>query len=122
MAHYLIEITNFILYNLDMKTPMATILTMFDFSKGFNRIDHRFLIIELYNLDVPAWILRILISYLQDRKLFIRYKDGISDPADLPGGVGQGTLLGMWMFLIRINRFSCGQEGDGYIAKNLRKT
>ena len=33
VAHYLIEITNFILYNLDMKTPMATILTMFDFSK-----------------------------------------------------------------------------------------
>ena len=101
---------------------MATILTIFDFSNGFNRIDHRSLIIKLYNLDMPAWILGILISYPQDRKLFIRYKDGILDPADLIGGVGHGTLLGMWLFLIRINRFSCSQKGDGSITKTITKT
>ena len=105
VAHYLIEITNFILHNQDMATPMATIMTLVDFSKGFNRIHHGILIEELIHLGVPGWIVRIVVSYLSERKLRIRYKEGVSEPADLPGGVGQGTIMGMWLFLIKMNNF-----------------
>ena len=94
---------------MDLTTPVSTILTMVDFSKGFYRIHHGHLIVELHGMGVPAWILRILVSYLTKRNLVIRYKEGTSDPADLPGGVGQGTLLGMWLFMFRMNRFSMGR-------------
>ena len=62
VCHYLIELTNFILYNQDLQTPIATIVTLIDFSKGFNRIDHSKLIVELHRMNVPGWILRIIVS------------------------------------------------------------
>ena len=119
VAHYLIEVANAILYNLDLQTPLTCIMTMIDFSKGFNRIDHVVLVKEMFDLGVPGWILRILVSYLKDRKLIIRFKDGLSEAAELPGGVGQGTLMGMWFFLFQINFFSSGQEGDTNIAEKI---
>ena len=64
VSHYLIEITNFILYNMDLTIPVSTILTMVDFSKGFNKKNHGQLIMELHGMGVPALILRILVSFL----------------------------------------------------------
>ena len=75
VAHYLIKVANVILYNLDLQTPLASIVTMIDISKGFNKIDQVILVKEMFYLGVPEWILRILVSYLKDRKLFIRFKD-----------------------------------------------
>ena len=88
VSHYLIEVTNFILYNLDLSTSCATMLTMIDFSKGFNRIHHGALVEELYRMGVPMWILRIIMSYLSERKLQVKYKGGLSEPSDLPEGLG----------------------------------
>ena len=105
VSHYLIELTNFILYNIDLSTPLTTIMTMVDFSKGFNRVHHAALINELHSLGIPAWILRIVKSYLSNRELRIRYKEGISEPASLPGGLGQGTLMGIWMFFSKYEPF-----------------
>ena len=121
VSHYLIEVTNFILFNLDLKTPLATIMTLIDFSKGFNRIHHAGLIEDLHRMGVPIWILRILVSYLSDRKLHIRYKGGVSSAADLPGGVGQGTILGMWLFLLKMDLYSKGGEEDTLIGKAVTK-
>ena len=36
IAHYLIEVTNFILYNQDLKDPHAIVAVLVDFSQGFN--------------------------------------------------------------------------------------
>ena len=95
------------------------IVTLIDFSKGFNRIDHSKLIVELHRMNVPGWILRIIVSYLENRSLVIRYKGGVSEQANLPGGVGQGTLLGLWMFLIMMNSMAIGNESDGMIGKKI---
>ena len=78
---------------------------MVDFSKGFNRIHHGCLVEDLFNMGVPPWIVRIVASYLTERKLIIRYKEGNSQAVSLPGGVGQDTLIGMCMFLIKMNKF-----------------
>ena len=122
VSHYLIELTNFILYNMDLSTPLITIMTMVDFSKGFNRVHHAALINELYSLGIPAWILRIVRSYLSNRQLRIRYKEGISEPARLPGGLGQGTLMGIWMFLVKMNNFSNRSDEEHNIGEIITKT
>ena len=44
IAHYLIEITNFILFNQDPSKPIQTIMLLVYFSKGFNRLDHKIII------------------------------------------------------------------------------
>ena len=85
VSHYLIELTNFILHNQDLQSPKATIITLVDYSKGFNRIDHCKLMEELAEMEIPGWLLRIIASYLEKRTLVVRYKGGESEPAYLPG-------------------------------------
>ena len=67
ISHYLIEITNFILYNQHLKDPQATLAVYLDYKQGFNRCQHSNVIEILSNdFDVPVWLLRILIGYLSD--------------------------------------------------------
>ena len=117
VSHYLIEITNFVLYNLDLPSPMASIATLIDFSKGFNRINHSILVKDLVDMGVPGWLTKILCSYLTGRELIVRYKQGQSEPAPLPGGTGQGTILGMWLFLFKMNKYSMKETNDQDIGK-----
>ena len=42
-------------------------------------------------------------SYFSDRKLRIRYKGLISNEKGINAGLGQGSLLGLWCFLLLIN-------------------
>ena len=64
--------TNFILYNQDLKDPQATIGIFIDYKQGFNRIQHSiFIEIMANDFQVPGWLLRILIGYLTGRKLIV---------------------------------------------------
>ena len=116
ISHYLIEFTNFILYNQDLKNPQAVLAMCIDFSKAFNRQNHNTLIKILSDLNVPNWLLKLIIAYLKDRELILRYKGKSSKSKSLPGGTPQGTRLGMFLFLILINfaGFECGE-----IEKNI---
>ena len=72
-SHYLIEMTNFILYNQDLKDPQATFATFLDYKQGFNRCLHsKFIEIVSKDYDAPGWLVRILVGYLSKRKLKIR--------------------------------------------------
>ena len=72
IAHYLIEISNFILYNQDLSKPLSTMFAGIDISKGFNKIDHSQLVSILDEMNVPGWLLRIVVSYLSGRSLTLR--------------------------------------------------
>ena len=81
----------------------AVIAVMIDFSKAFNRINHNIVITILSEMGVPGWLLKIVIGFLTDRVMILRYKGGCSDRKALPGGGPQGTRLGLFLFLILIN-------------------
>ena len=74
ISHYLKEFTNFILYNQDMKNPRAVLAIMIDFSKAFNRQNHNKLIQILSHIGVPAWLLKVVMSFLTEREFIVRYK------------------------------------------------
>ena len=116
ISHYLIEFTNFILYNMDMKNPRAVLAMMIDFSKAFNRQNHNKLIQILSDIGVPAWLLKVVMAFLTERELIVRYKGKCSGRKSLPGGTPQGTRLGMFLFLILIN-FAGFENSD--LEKNL---
>ena len=103
ISHYLIEFTNFVLYNQDLKNPQAILALLVDFSKAFNRQNHNIIIEILSDLGVPNWLLRLVASFLSNRELILRYKGKSSKKKSLPGGTPQGTRLGMFLFLILIN-------------------
>ena len=77
VAHDLIEIINFVLYNQDLSVPVSTLLTAIDIHKGFNKVSHaKTITILATEMEVPGWLLRI---------------------------VAAGTILGLNLFLILFN-------------------
>ena len=76
---------------------------MVDFKKAFNRQNHNILITNLSDMGVPGWLLKIVIAFLTDRKITVRYKGRQSSVKSLPGGGPQGTLLGLLLFIVLIN-------------------
>jgi hypothetical protein len=101
IVHYLIEFINFILYNQDLKEPHAV-------SKAFNRQDHNILLTLLCDLGVPGWLMKIVASFLENRELILRYQGYTAKNRKLPGGGPQGTVLGMFLFIVLINLLGFG--------------
>ena len=103
ITHYIIEFINFVLSNQESVEPTAILACMVDFSKAFNRQNHNVLIAKLSDMGVPAWLLRIVMAFLTERSMVVRYKGAKSTIKSLPGGGPQGTLLGLLLFLVLIN-------------------
>ena len=104
ISHYLIEMTNFILYNQDLKNPQATLAAILDYKQGFNRCQHsKFIEVLSEQYDCPGWLLRILVGYLRQRKLRVRFKQQVGEEKNIPGGAGQGVPIGLWIFLVLID-------------------
>ena len=105
IVHYIIRMFDFVLRNLDdaSKTPKAVIAATVDFSKAFNRMEHNTIITILSDLNIPTCALRIIISYLSNRSLCIRYHGAVSSDRDMPGGGPQGTLLIVLLFILQVN-------------------
>ena len=103
VAHYLIDFINFVQYNQDLKNIHAILAVAVDFKKAFNRQNHHILITLLSDMGVPGWLLSIVIGFLTNRELLVHFKGETSEKQDMPGGGPQGTLLGLFLFLILIN-------------------
>ena len=61
-------------------------------------------------MGVPGWLLKLVIAFLSDRKMLVRYKGQQSSIKSVPGGGPQGTLLALLLFLVLIN--DLGFEGQ----------
>ena len=102
-THYLIKFLHFVHSNLDMKKPHAVVAAYIDLSKAYNRVDHSLVIQDLYDMHTPAWLLRIIFSYLQNRAMVLTYSGATSERKPLPGGTPQGAYLGGLIFMIKFN-------------------
>ena len=112
VSHYLIEFINFILFQQE-SASRAVLACLVDFSKAFNRQDHNTLITKLSDLGVPGWLLKLVVAFLENRSMKVNYKGKSSSIFDLPGGGPQGTLLGLFLFLILIDDAGFdGQENN----------
>ena len=79
------------------------VLALIDLSKAFNRVDHTLVIQDLHDMKVPAWLLRILISYLTERTMILKFRGASSSVRSLPGSSPQGVFLGCFFFMIKFN-------------------
>ena len=121
VAHYLIEVANFILYNQDLKNPQAIISVFVDYAQGFNRVQHSKIIEISAHMKVPGWLLKIMVSYLSQRKLRVRFKGKVSEAKHIKAGTGQGCFLGLWCFLFLVN-FAGPQRDPKTIGEYITET
>ena len=121
ISHYLIELLNFILHNQDYNEPVAVLLCAIDFSKAFNRIDHNKLITKLSDMGTPGWLLNIVSGFLMERTMVVKVNGTTSRSKLMPGGGPQGTLLGLFLFLILINP-CCDLEKNMSIGEQITES
>ena len=107
----------------DSNDQTAVLACFIDFQKAFMRINHNILVEKLSQLGVPGWLLRIIISFLKDRTMIVKYLGCSSSKKALPGGSPQGTLLALLLFIILVNDLGYqGQENNaGDIASSKNK-
>ena len=102
----------------DLKEPRAVLAAMIDFEKAFNRQNHHKLLTKLSDMKTPGWLLNILKGFLENRTLTVKYKGEKSGQKRMPGGGPQGTILGLFLFIIQINDAGFPEE-DRELGKRI---
>ena len=74
-----------------------------DFSKAFDKVDHKTLLSKLHSYGIRGKLLSWIESYLSDRTQTVVVNGSHSYPAKVESGVPQGTVLGPILFLVYIN-------------------
>ena len=86
---------------LDNRGYSAAILM--DLSKAFDTINHELLIAKLFAYGFSKTSLKLIHSYLSDRKQRIKVNNSFSEWCELLLGVPQGSVLGPLLFNIYLN-------------------
>ena len=94
--HLLVAMRDKILKLLDTREGNAAVVAaLIDWSAAFDRQDPTIAIHKFLKLGLRSSLVQILVSYLQDRKMTVRFNSKTSEMHDLPGGGPQGMLIGV---------------------------
>ncbi|CAH8638630.1 unnamed protein product [Dicrocoelium dendriticum] len=74
-----------------------------DFSKAFDRLDHRLLLSKPQHYGIGDLLLSWIANFLFQRQLVVRVRSSLSDPIQVECGVPQGSFLGPRLFMVFIN-------------------
>ena len=85
------------------RTQSAVIASMLDWSSAFDRQDPTLAIEKFLKMGVSPSLVPILVSYLSNRQMQVRYNDAYSSTHSLPGGGPQGTLVGLIEYFVQSN-------------------
>ena len=101
-THALLSLIHDLLNETDAPKNGVKIFVL-DFSKAFDHIDHNILLNKLSDLDVPPTIINWIRSFLTRRSHRVKISHCVSEWQTLNGGVPQGTVLGLILFLIMVS-------------------
>ena len=96
-----LQLIDLILENMDNgKIPLAIFL---DLSKAFDTINHQILLTKLYHYGIYGTQLKLIHSYLSNRKQYFILDDTLFNTLYINTGVPQGSILGPILFIIYVN-------------------
>lgn len=99
----LAKVTDDILNAIDNSKLCA--LVLLDYSKAFDKINHKMLLSILHYSGFSGNSLRILSNYLENRKQCVIINQSRSDCLQLLNGVPQGSILGPLLFILYTSLF-----------------
>ena len=81
-----------------------------DFKKAYDTVSHDILLRKLEAYGIKNNVIRLIKSYLSDRKQYVQYSVGKSDVKGVLHGVPQGSILGPLFYIIYANDFCRASE------------
>jgi hypothetical protein len=75
----------------------------FDIKKAFDCLSHKALIYKMTKIEIPAYLVKIVISFLFYRSFFVTVEGENSKNYIIKNSVPQGSVLGPLLFIIFIN-------------------
>ena len=106
LQHYLINMINRILSDTDKNSKgeiNAVIATLYDWKEAFPRQDPKLGIEAFIKCGVRGSLIPLLINYLQDRTMKVKWNGVTSSERRLVGGGPQGATFGIWEYLVQSN-------------------
>ena len=102
--HLIVKLMDKILRLLDKNNnKSAVIASMLDWSSAFDRQDPTLAIEKFIKMGVRPALIPVLVSYLSNREMQVRYNGAYSSTYRLPGGGPQGTLVGLIEYFVQSN-------------------
>lgn len=99
-SHALLHTYNKIRTSLQSKQTLG--LLSFDIEKAFDRVWHAGLIYKLSKLNFPYYIIKIIYSFIQSRKYFVKINSKTSVLKTVNWGVPQGSALSPTLYSIYV--------------------
>ena len=114
--HMLVKLIDRILSLLDRHPDKsAVIAASVDWSQAFDRQGPTLAINKFIGIGVRSSLIPLLISYISDRKMTVKFNGSVSSTHPLIGGGAQGSLLGQIMYLVQSNdNANCTKEEDRF--------
>ena len=88
-------------------------MLFFDYSKAFNTVPYRSLLLKLESSNIHSLILKWIAHYLYGRSRYIRVGGSLSNLQTVVSGIPQGSVLGSSLFIFYINDITCVQLTPG---------
>ena len=106
LQHYLIRMINKILVATDHSSEgeaKAVIATLYDWKEAFPRQCPKLGVEAFIKCGVRPSLIPMLISYLQDRTMRVKWHGRMSSVKKLHGGTAQGGTFGIWGYMAQSN-------------------
>ena len=113
-AHYLINLWQEILSNAD-DNRSATVLTVVDFAKAFNRVSHQACLAAFAKKGASTQILQLIATFLSKRSMTVRVGNDFSRQLLVHGGCPQGSILGVFLFNVCSDELEDGRGVRGVL-------
>jgi hypothetical protein len=84
----------------NMAGNIPTLAIYVDYQKAYDRVWHAALLVKLWRLEIPISMLKMLMSWLKDRKAYVVFEIESSDVFQLQIGLPEGSALSPYLFIV----------------------